>query len=115
MLDELVVRGDSIDGTLTVHGEVAMVIVTTEAVAGYRIGRSLEIVWGEGHNRGQALEALKQAALALGANGVTGARWGPGSYPGMPWREGPYGGPGDVPLHFVYGTAVVLHAIETAE
>ncbi len=92
-----------------------MVVVTTETVAGYRIERAMEMVWGEGHNRNQALEAIKQAAHALGANGITGVRWGPGSYAGVPWREGMYGGMGDVPLHFVYGTAVLLHAIETAE
>jgi uncharacterized protein YbjQ (UPF0145 family) len=97
------------------NGDVVVVIVTTETAAGYRVERAIEMVWGEGHNRLGALEALRNAAEAVGGNGVLATRWAQGSYAGMPWREGPWGGPGDVPLLLVYGTAVVLHRLDPAE
>jgi uncharacterized protein YbjQ (UPF0145 family) len=83
---------------------LAVIVVTTETAAGYRVERSLEMVWGEAHSRTQAVEAMEQAARALEANGIVGVRWATAGR-----------GPEEARLYFVYGTASILQAVEAGE
>jgi uncharacterized protein YbjQ (UPF0145 family) len=81
-----------------------MIVVTTDTAVGYRVERSLEMVWGEARSRTAAVAEMEQAAQALEADGVVCVRWGTADQDPQEARQ-----------YFVYGTAVILRPAEAAE